>query len=68
MKKSNILSILGVAIPVIIAAVSEYADITENRKQEEKLESLESRLNQLEQKGEAQASLFIFEEETIWMR
>lgn len=53
MKKSNILSILGVAIPVIIAAVSEYADITENRKQEEKLESLESRLNQLEQKGEA---------------
>lgn len=50
MKKNQFIKLLGIAVPVLIAAFSEYSDIMEQRNQEKQLDDMEERIALLEQK------------------
>ena len=50
MNKNRIMRLLGVAVPVLLAAFGEYSDIMDQKKQEEKMEDMENRIALLEQK------------------
>lgn len=49
--KKKIGIILSMAIPVVIAAISELADQVDAKKQEEEMNDIKKRLNSLEQKS-----------------
>ena len=50
MKKNRIMGLLGIVIPVFIAALGEYSDIKESRETEAKMEEMENRIALLEKK------------------
>lgn len=50
MNKNRITRLLGIVVPVLIAAIGEYTDIMDAKKNEEKMADMENRIALLEQK------------------
>ena len=50
MNKNRLIRLLGIAVPVLLAAFGEYSDIMDKKKQEEDIEEMKTRIAKLEQK------------------
>ena len=50
LNKNRLIRILGIAVPVLLAAFGEYSDIMDKKQQEEDIEEMKTRIAKLEQK------------------
>ena len=48
--KNRLIRLLGIAVPVLLAAFGEYSDIMDKKQQEEDIEEMKTRIAKLEQK------------------